>query len=704
MNDRAVWQQQNDEYLACALDWLHLRLRRLAAVALQEAPARQSAGREERSRSWSFLGLGGGDDDRDRLALQASRGSHVEDRLARAREALAATSASQPPPALLQLAERFGLSPFERDLLLLCAAMELDTRTAELCARAQDDPGRSYPTFALALALLDEPAWEALSPQRPLRYWQLIEISQPGAQPLTTSALRADERIVNAIKGLEYLDDRLTSLLVPLEVAAAGSELPPSQEASVEAVQRLLAQAEPIIQLVGPDAASKQLVAARAVADYGVSLLRLPAAMFPSQPADVELLARLWQRESLMLPLALYLEAAQGGEAPDGDGQSTSLQRFLLRSTGILLVDTPQPRQGPGWGTAVVDVARPTPFEQHEAWQRLLGEQAGENPRRLAGQFNLNLDTIGQIVRVTCADAGQSSRDLDACLWRACRSRTRPQLGGLAQPLEPKAGWDDIVLPEEQMALLHQIAGQVEQRITVYDRWGFRERMNRGLGISALFAGPSGTGKTMAAEVIARELDLDLYRIDLSSVVSKYIGETEKNLRKLFDAAEDGGAVLFFDEADALFGKRSEVKDSHDRYANVEISYLLQRMESYRGLAVLATNMKNALDPAFVRRLRFIVDFPFPGPAERLRIWRGVFPPGLPVEGLDYEHLARLNLSGGSIHNVALNAAFMAAGQGQTVAMPLLLAAARGEFRKTERPANEADFRWKVPARPGGGS
>jgi SpoVK/Ycf46/Vps4 family AAA+-type ATPase len=223
--------------------------------------------------------------------------------------------------------------------------------------------------------------------------------------------------------------------------------------------------------------------------------------------------------------------------------------------------------------------------------------------------------------------------------------------------------------------------------------------MNRGLGISALFAGQSGTGKTMAAEVIANQLELNLYRIDLSAVVSKYIGETEKNLRRLFDAAEDGGAILFFDEADALFGKRSEVKDSHDRYANIEINYLLQRMEAYRGLAILATNMKGLLDPAFLRRLRFIVNFSFPGPQERREIWQKVFPPQTPVEKtdekekLDWERLARFNLTGGNIHAIALNAAFLAAARGTPVTMSLVLQAAREEFRKLERPINEADFR-----------
>ena len=243
--------------------------------------------------------------------------------------------------------------------------------------------------------------------------------------------------------------------------------------------------------------------------------------------------------------------------------------------------------------------------------------------------------------------------------------------------------------------MLHQITDQVSQRNRVYKDWGFRQKMNRGLGINALFAGESGTGKTMAAEVIANALELDLYRIDLSAVINKYIGETEKNLRKLFDAAEDSGAILFFDEADSLFGKRSEVKDSHDRYANIEINYLLQRMESYSGLAILATNMKGALDKAFVRRLRFIVDFPFPKAEERMEIWKKVFPADTPTDNhLDYERLAKMNLTGGNIHNVALNAAFLAAQENNLITMPLVLNAARTEYKKLERPAKESDFRW----------
>jgi SpoVK/Ycf46/Vps4 family AAA+-type ATPase len=249
------------------------------------------------------------------------------------------------------------------------------------------------------------------------------------------------------------------------------------------------------------------------------------------------------------------------------------------------------------------------------------------------------------------------------------------------------------VLPAFQLQTLRDIAAQSRHRTQVYQSWGFASKGERGLGVSALFAGVSGTGKTMAAEVLARELRLDLYRIDLSQVVSKYIGDTEKNLRRVFDAAEAGGAVLLFDEADALFGKRSEVKDSRDRYANIEISYLLQRMETYRGLAILTTNMKSVLDVSFLRRIRFVAQFPFPDAALRAEIWRRIFPARTPVENLDLNKLARLNVAGGAIRNIALSAAFLAAEAGEPVRMRHMLRAARGEYAKMEKQLTESEVR-----------
>ena len=277
-------------------------------------------------------------------------------------------------------------------------------------------------------------------------------------------------------------------------------------------------------------------------------------------------------------------------------------------------------------------------------------------------------------------------------LWAEALGQARPALDDLMQRIDTKATWDDLVLPGRQSEMLHQLAAQVRARPTVYGEWGFSERSSRGLGITALFAGPSGTGKTMAAECLARELQLDLYRIDLSAVISKYIGETEKNLRRVFDAADAGGAVLLFDEADALFGKRSEVKDSHDRHANIEVSYLLTRMETYRGLAILTTNMRDALDTAFLRRLRFIVDFPFPDVAQRSAIWANIFPAAVPMADIDFERLAELSVTGGTIHNIALNAAFLAADQGSPVDTRHLAAAARSEFSKLRRPLDESHF------------
>jgi hypothetical protein len=598
-------------------------------------------------------------------------------------------------PALLVLSQLLSLSEFERDVLLLCIAVELDIRIAGLCGRAQGDQNKTYPTFALALSLFDEPRWDVMSPERPLRYWRLLEINQPAAQALSASPLRADERIVNYVQGLNYLDDRLASLITPLHTHQGN--LPPSQQADVDAILRIWHHAAhhsssmPVIQLVGPDVLSKHLVAAHVANNLRLHLYRMPIELLPSQANDLETLARLWQRESILFSAALYLEAQEMDGATANEGQALALNRFLDRSEGFFFLGVREVWPRLTRQNRIQDIAQPTIVEQEAAWTEALQGSAPGSPAQLSSQFNLNVTTIHAIARLERATGDPAT--LPIRLWDACRLQVRPRLDALAQRLDPKATWNDLVLPDEATNILHQIADQVKQRHKVYETWGFAKKMNRGLGINTLFSGESGTGKTMAAEVIANALRLDLYRIDLSAVVSKYIGETEKNLRRLFDVAEDGGAILFFDEADALFGKRSEVKDSHDRYANIEINYLLQRMEAYGGLAILATNMKSSLDPAFTRRLRFSVNFPFPGISERKRMWERVFPPQTPTSKLDYDRLARFSLTGGSIHNVALNAAFLAAQAGTAVTMQHILTAIRAEFRKLEKPINEADFR-----------
>ena len=703
MSELEQWLQANDKYLADALTRLRTRLERMAKqqtdreAATLPPPAREPADNAKTRPT------------RRRSLCQRLFGTQpAEPALSAAAPAAATVVEPQPPPdavpearmtepipALVLLGQRLGLTEFERDTLLLCAAMEFDTRMPSLCARAQGDSARPYPTFALALALFDSPAWDVISPERPLRYWRLIEINQPGAQPLVTSALKADERIVNYVKGLNYLDDRLAPLTIP--VGRPADALPASQSRVADAISLHVAKAArgaalPLFQLVGSDAGSKLAIAGHIAARLGLALYRLAADAVPVQTGDHETLVRLWQRESTLMPIALFIDGAQLDRS--ASPQTAAIQRFFTRITGLVFLDTREPWSEPGRQSVILDVAKPTPEEQSAVWQRMLGSGHDVAAKRIAAQFNFNFGTIRSVAANAKAMADNGGGPLQDTLWAECLRQARPALDQLAQVLEPKATWDDLELPQAEKRLLRQIADQVASRMEVYDEWGFRERMNRGLGISVLFAGESGTGKTMAAEVIANELELLLYRIDLSAVVSKYIGETEKNLRKLFDAAEDGGAILFFDEADALFGKRSEVKDSHDRYANIEINYLLQRMEAYRGLAILASNMKSAMDGAFVRRLRFVVNFPFPGPAERIAIWQRVFPQRTPLGDLDFPRLARLNITGGSISNIALNAAFLAAQTGSRVTMPLVLEAARDEFKKMERPVNEADFRW----------
>ncbi len=660
MSANASWQEGNARYLAAGLQWLRLRLERLATCSAVEASTPIA----------------------DEALLQAEQ------------EFALCESQLDPPHALALLAQCLGLSRFEQQVLLLCAAMELDTRTADLCARAQGEAVRRYPTFALALALFPDAAWDAMSPDRPLRHWRLIDIQQGHAQPLTTSPLRADERIVNYIKGLNHLDERLKALVAPLRAGGEAGPLQPSQQAGVEQIVRAWNMTVPgapwpAVQLLGADAPSKHGIAAGAAAHFGRHLYRIAADMLPVGHDDLEALSRLWQRECTLLPIALYIECADG--APSGQA---ALGRFLSRSDGMFFIDARELLPKLGRSHIAVDVAKPTPAEQRGVWAEVLGRRAAGNPAALAAQFNLDTATIRSVAESALSDAvAIREKALESALWDACQSAVRPGLDALAQRIDSKATWDDIVLPAEQLALLRQICAQVRCRDQVYEDWGFAQKMNRGLGISALFEGASGVGKTMAAEVIANDLRLQLYRIDLSTVISKYIGETECNLRRLFDAAEDGGAILFFDECDALFGKRSEVKDSHDRYANIETNYLLQRIEAYGGLAILATNMKSSLDAAFVRRLRFIVGFPFPGPTERRSIWQKAFPSGVPCGEMDYERLGRLNLAGGSIHAAALGASFLAAEAGTTVDMRCVLAAVRNEWMKLGRPLNEADFR-----------
>jgi hypothetical protein len=584
------------------------------------------------------------------------------------------------PPAIDRLSERLGLSPFERDVLLLAAGVEMDTKLAALCASGG---GGAWMTFGTALAVLPGPHWSALTPMRPLRRWRMLEADT--STTIVGARLRIDERILHYIAGVNGLDARLRPLLRTIAEPAVLAE---SQRASgrsiVEALARYNGSAPPLVQLWGNDPLGQRDVAAYVAGHAALRLRALAAADVPTQPHDLDAFITLWEREVALSDGALLVETG------DATAVSPHLRRLLDQVGGLVLLATREP--------VPIDrddrrfrVQKPVATDQLLLWQETLGETS-ESVLELAdagASFQLSAHDIRQVAARLHAESG----DLVDLQRQYCRELACRRLDGLAQRIEPTAHWEDLVLPEAQMHMLRQIASHVRHRATVYERWGFAAKSARGLGLAVLFAGDSGTGKTMAAEVLACELGVELFRIDLASVVSKYIGETEKNLARIFDAAEDGGAILLFDEADALFGRRSEVKDSHDRYANIEVSYLLQRMEAYRGLAILTSNQKAALDSAFQRRLRMIVNFPFPDASQRHEIWRHVFPAATPTAGLDAGKLARLHMSGGQIRNMAVNAAFHAAEAGVAVSMEHLLRAAHAEAAKRERPIADAEIR-----------
>ncbi|MGF1497311.1 MAG: ATP-binding protein [Elainellaceae cyanobacterium] len=612
-------------------------------------------------------------------------------------------SALTPPAALTQLCTQFQLSPFERDILLLCAGMELDASFPLLCAEAQGDLQRPYPTFSLALAIFTSKHWNAIAPHKPLRHWRLIEVG-PGAA-LTLSPLRIDERVLHYLLGEQFLDRRLVGMVRPILEKGDSPELfQPSHQAIADQLTSHLQPSKSIspagVQLCGRETLTKWAIATRACVQRGQHLYRLPIQVLPTATEDLFNWIILWEREARLSKNILLLDCDEMGGADNA--KQGAIAQLLDQMTVPWILSVRERSHLPHCPMMTLMVPDLTVAEQRQIWQQMLGDaRSALNSQvdQLVFQFNLSLSGIQSACLNVQSQLNGHPVGVDTLhqtLWDACRHQARPRLEDLAQPIATTATWEDLVLPEAQKQILHEIEAHVKQRARVYERWGFAGKGSRGLGISALFVGASGTGKTMAAEVLATALQLDLYRIDLSAVISKYIGETEKNLRRIFDAAEAGGAILLFDEADAIFGKRSEVKDSHDRHANIEVSYLLQRMEAYQGLAILTTNLKDALDQAFMRRIRFVVRFPFPDGPQRREIWQRVFPENMPKAfdaAEDVKKLARLNIAGGNIRSIALNAAFLAAQAEESVSMKHLLTATRSEYVKLERTLTEAEIK-----------
>jgi AAA+ superfamily predicted ATPase len=610
-----------------------------------------------------------------------------------AEDAVEATPAADFTPALVHCARIFGLSPFERELLLLVAGLELD-EGLRLAVAAASDGASAQASFGLSLTLLTQPHSDALSSDGPLRHWHMVE-PEPVAN-LARAALRIDERILHYLTGIVASDSVLAGVARPLSVQPNSDEIDP---AMVERIARALTSSEPYGPVVvlrdhDRDPAGRRDLALAALARLGRPALWLEARDLPANSESLLRLATHVDRETA-------LNGCVPAVSLDGPGTELAALGLVSRlRSGVLWLGTPAPQLlalPQGRRVLRFDLAAPdaqrTRLALRNHWQRLMPAGSSEDEVVLAAldragrQFHLGRAALDNVLeRVQAAAPAERAAEI----WAAAREAARDGLDGIAQRVETRVTLDDVVLPSGQSAMLRDIARHLQQRERVYGEWGFGAKHQLGQGLVALFAGESGTGKTLAAEAIANEVDLDLYRVDLATLVSKYIGETEKNLKRLFDAAEVSGAVLLFDEADALFGKRSEVKDSHDRYANIEVAYLLQRVEAYRGLAVLTTNMKSALDQAFLRRIRFIVSFPFPDAASREQIWRRQFPPDAPLGEVDFTALARLNLPGGNIRSIAVNAAFKAADAGTRIEQSLLATAAHEEFAKLERSMGSA--------------
>jgi AAA+ superfamily predicted ATPase len=586
-------------------------------------------------------------------------------------------------PALTHLVELFGLSEFERNVLLLAAGVEIDSGLLRVVAAVSEGaPPRA--SFSLALARLPQAHWDAMSPRGPLRYWNMLTL-EPAAS-LTDAALRIDERILHYLTGVTSQDEALEGVVRRLEVTGDLRALPERWLARLGSA--LLSEGAPVLialdRAEGMQPGEDRVIVAASLARLGLDALFLRAHDLPSDAKELAAFARHLDRESALtraVPV-IDLDALCDGRA-DHETRAASLIGELRG--GVLVLGQPSREL---LATRPERTAMRLTLPASDS-ARLVNAQDACTARalkRAMHQFNVSEAAIE--TALASLDPGEGLGDeagVDREIWQALRVAARGGLDTLAQRICSHTTFDDLVLPPAQLNALRTITHHLRHRERVFVEWGFAEKSARGLGLCALFAGESGTGKTLAAEAIANASGLDLYRIDLATVVSKYIGETEKNLRRLFDAAEASGAVLLFDEADALFGKRSEVKDSHDRYANIEVAYLLQRIEAYRGLAILTTNMKSALDRAFMRRIRFVVQFPFPDPTAREAIWQRQIPARAPVSGIDFRALGRLQLAGGNIRSIVLSAAFRAADEGRAIDQELLIDAARAEFAKLER-------------------
>ncbi len=632
------------------------------------------------------------------------------------------------PARLADLAQTYNLSRFDLDVVIVALAPELDLRYERVYGFIQDDVTRRRPCVELALNLFCSSAGMKLSRRAhfssdaPLIREGLLQLVPDPNQvhpPLLAHYLKLDNQVVRLLLEQPSLDARLMSYCEWGEATAALQELPVGGEqkrALLALVSRARQTARPLkLHFHGERGVGKRRVAEALAVEIGARVLICDLSRVPAS-ADFGPTLKLVFREAQMQNAILYLDGVDSLRGNDRDAHAKCMAEELNACANgvVILAGEQETLAGRSHGSLkVMEVRFPRQdfAQRRSCWQDALRQRGmlldAADLDALAGRFRTTQGEVAAAVVAAfdCAlwreashppTSGMSTppavRPTLQDLFAAARAQASHNLGELAHKVEARYGWDDIVLPSDQLSQLKEICQQVKHRHVVYDEWGFDRKLSLGKGLNALFAGPPGTGKTMAAEVIARELQLDLYKIDLSQIVSKYIGETEKNLDRIFREARASYAILFFDEADALFGKRSEVKDAHDRYANIEVGYLLQKMEEYDGIAILATNLRQHMDDAFVRRMHVIIEFPFPDEEYRRRIWEVTFPHEAPLaEDVDFGLLAReIKLAGGNIKNIALAAAFYAAEDVGVVSRRHLMRAARREYEKLGRTLNES--------------
>lgn len=656
------------------------------------------------------------------FARGASLGwAQVESALDQLEEQIRASKAASRSLGIrLRLAEietLFGLTAFELNVLLVCLAPEIDLRYERLYSYLQDDVTKRRASVDLVLNLLcasfeaKRAGRERLAPGSPLVERGLLHLFEDPGQsqaPLLGKYLRIDDRIASHLLDSDVPDARLLPYLrhdhseITLDDLVLSSET----KTRLTVVFNQTLACGGLLYFQGPSGVGKRTTAQTLCRESGIPLLSLDVEMLSGlDQTSFELLVKLAGREGLLQQSALYWEGFGALLAEEKRPLLNVLIRELqkLPLISFLAGDTawePSDR-GPELRFLRIEFKGPDTAERTRLWQAALRSAAHVPDLEIAPLANAFRLTAGQI-RSAALTAEGLARWRDPAggqigmteVYEACRLHSSRKLSSLGRKIKPHHTWSDIVLPEDRLRQLQEICNSVKYRSLVYNQWGFDHKLSLGKGLNVLFAGPSGTGKTMAAGIMAGELGLDLYKIDLSTVVSKYIGETEKNLARIFAEAESSNAILFFDEADALFGKRSEVRDSHDRYANIEINYLLQKMEEHEGVAILATNFRKNMDDAFVRRMHFTVEFPFPGEADRRRIWEGIWPAQTPQSPeLDLDFMARrFEIAGGNIRNIALAAAFLAASDGGAVSMNHLLHGTRREFQKMGKVVMEGEF------------